>query len=161
MESQEPVMTCEDIESILPHRYPFLLVDRVDEILPGPDPKKRLGRKIRAVKNVTVNEPFFQGHFPSWKVMPGVLQLETMAQAAALGAIIEGDGSFDVAIVACDKARFRQPVVPGDTLEIVAEIVKDRGMMFSAKGEIYVKGKLVSEAELMARVFPGGKEKSN
>ena len=158
MSEVSPVMTYQDIEKILPHRYPFLLIDRVDELHPGEDPTARFGRKIRAIKNVTATEPHFTGHFPHWKVMPGVLQIEAMAQACALCCYLPGDEGMDVVIVSVDKARFRVPVVPGDTLEVHCEIIKERSLMFGAKAEIFVRGKKVSEAEILARVFPGGKQ---
>lgn len=138
---------------MLPHRFPFLLVDRVDEMVRGAGPG-RIGTKIRAIKNVTFNEPFFPGHFPHRPVMPGVLQLEAMAQAAAL-ACIEKDGpKMDVAIAAVDNARFRRPVVPGDTLEISAEVVKDRGQILQLRCEARVRGQVASEVDIMAKMFP-------
>lgn len=146
-------MDIEKIQSLLPHRYPFLLVDRVLEILPGPDPKARQGRKIRALKNVTANEPFFEGHFPNWKIMPGVLQVEALAQAAALASILPTDSKFDVAIVSITNAKFRRPVVPGDQLILTAEILKERGPMISVGATAFVEDQKVAEMELMARVF--------
>src|SRR4051812_35968090 len=123
-----PVLTPMDIMRILPHRYPFLLVDRVDELHRVTSPN-RVGTRIRAIKNVTFNEQFFVGHFPHRPVMPGVLQIEAMAQVAALACAPYGKDApkMDVAIAAIDACRFRRPVVPGDTLEIEAEITKDRG----------------------------------
>lgn len=144
-----------DIMRILPHRYPFLLVDRVDEITRGTGPN-RAGTKIRAIKNVTFNEQFFVGHFPHRPVMPGVLQIEAMAQVAALAcAPVDDSGpKMDVAIAAVDGCRFRKPVLPGDTLEIEAEIVKDRGQILVLKTFARVRGEIVSEAEIIAKMFP-------
>lgn len=142
-----------DIMNLLPHRFPFLLVDRVEEIL-RPESGARVGRKIRAIKNVTINEPFFPGHFPHRPVMPGVLQIEAMAQVAAL-ACAEVDGpKMDVAIAGINDARFRRPVVPGDTLEITAEVLKDRAQMLVIKCEARVQGQIVSETEMIAKMFP-------
>lgn len=143
-----------DIMRLLPHRFPFLLVDRVDEII---RPQTgRVGTKIRAVKNVSFNEPFFQGHFPHRPVMPGVLQIEAMAQVAALACVdtYPGAQQMDVAVVAVDGARFRQPVVPGDTLDIEAEVVKERSMMIFVKCTAKVRGKQVAEVEVTAKMFP-------
>lgn len=148
-----PYLSAVEIMRLLPHRFPFLLVDRVDERTLGDGPG-RAGTKIRAVKNVTINEPFFPGHFPHRPVMPGVLQIEAMAQVAALS-VIEKDGpKMDVAIAGIDGARFRRPVAPGDTLEITAEILKDRGQILQVRCETRVRGQIVSEAELMAKMFP-------
>lgn len=148
-----PYLSPFDIMRILPHRFPFLLVDRVDELILGPGPT-RVGSIIRAIKNVTFNEPFFPGHFPHRPVMPGVLLIEAMAQVAAL-ACVEKDGpKMDVAIAGVDGARFRQPVLPGDTLEIMAECLKDRGQILQFKCEARVRGKVVSEVEIMAKMFP-------
>lgn len=146
-------MDIEKIQSLLPHRYPFLLVDRVLSVEPGPDPNQRVGRKIRAIKNVTANEPYFPGHFPKWKIMPGVLQVEALAQAAALACILPTDSKFDVAIASINNAKFRRPVVPGDQLLLTAEITKARGPMISVRAEAFVDNQLVAEMELMARVF--------
>jgi 3-hydroxyacyl-[acyl-carrier-protein] dehydratase len=150
-----PVLTATDIMRLLPHRYPFLLVDRVDEIIRGPGPT-RAGTRIRAIKNVTFNEQFFVGHFPHRPVMPGVLQIEAMAQVAALAcaSLEPGAPQMDVAIAAVDGCRFRKPVGPGDTLEIEAEIVKDRGQILVLRTLARVRGEIVSEAELMAKMFP-------
>ena len=138
-------MDINEIMKVLPHRYPFLLIDRVVSF----DPNKTLV----AIKNVTINEPFFQGHFPGHPVMPGVLIIEAMAQTAALLAFKSLDITKPedqvVYFVGIDKARFKKPVVPGDQLIITAEIVRNlKGIWkFSAKAE--VDGKLASEAVLM------------
>ncbi|RYZ76187.1 MAG: 3-hydroxyacyl-ACP dehydratase FabZ [Proteobacteria bacterium] len=147
-----PLYTANDILKLLPHRFPFLLVDRVESLVRPAGPS-RVGRKIRAIKNVTINEPFFPGHFPHRPVMPGVLQIEVLAQAAALGcADLEGP-KMDVAIAGVNNARFRKPVVPGDTLEVTAEVIKDRSGLLIVKCEARVDGDIVCEAELIAKVF--------
>lgn len=154
MEKQTVLWGIEQIEEKLPHRFPFVLIDKVLSIESGPDANKRFGRKIRAIKCVTATESHFQGHFPKRRVMPGVLQVEAMAQASALACILPGDeDSFDVAIASIEGARFRKPVVPGDQLLVVAEVVKERGTIFVAKAECFVDGEKVAEAELMAKVF--------
>lgn len=151
--SEGPVLDINAILKLLPHRFPFLLVDRVEE-LHKPEGGARVGRKIRAIKNVTFNEPFFPGHFPHRPVMPGVLQIEAMAQAAAIACVDVGGPQMDVAIAAVDRARFRRPVVPGDVLEITAEVLKDRSMMIVIRCEAKVRGLAVAECELIAKMFP-------
>ncbi|MBA4739971.1 MAG: 3-hydroxyacyl-ACP dehydratase FabZ [Burkholderiales bacterium] len=138
-------MDISEIMKVLPHRYPFLLIDRVETFDPN--------RTLVAIKNVTINEPFFQGHFPDHPVMPGVLIIEAMAQAAALLAF-KSMGTTKpedhvVYFVGIDKARFKKPVVPGDQLTITAEIVRNlKGIWkFSVKAES--GGQLASEAVLM------------
>ena len=138
-------MDIKEIMKVLPHRYPFLLIDRVVSF----DPNKTLV----ATKNVTINEPFFQGHFPGHPVMPGVLIIEAMAQTAALLAFqsldITKPENHVVYFVGIDQARFKKPVAPGDQLIITAEIIRNlKGIWkFSAKAE--VDGKIASEAVLM------------
>ncbi|HUI93440.1 MAG TPA: bifunctional UDP-3-O-[3-hydroxymyristoyl] N-acetylglucosamine deacetylase/3-hydroxyacyl-ACP dehydratase [Chitinivibrionales bacterium] len=149
-EAGESPVPFEEICAILPHRYPFLLIDRVLEI----EPRK----KIVAVKNVTYNEPFFQGHFPGDPVMPGVLQIEAMAQA---GGIIGLHGKkFDkgnaIAFLGIDKARFRGWVKPGDVLRIEVETLQDRRNTMRFGGKCYVGDKLVCEAELFAMLGKKG-----
>ena len=138
-------MTIEEIKHYLPHRYPFLLIDRVTEF--------EKDKRLVALKNVTVNEPFFPGHFPHYHVMPGVLIVEAMAQAAAVLSLKslgqKNDGRWVYYFVGIDGARFKRPVVPGD--QLVIEIVQGRvgrGIgKFMAKAT--VGGQLVTEAELM------------
>ena len=139
------VMDIKAIEAVLPHRYPFLMVDRVVEL----EPMKRLV----ALKSVTINEPFFAGHFPGHAVMPGVLVLEALAQAAALLAkksVAERTDDQVTYLMAIDNARFRRPVVPGDRLELHVEIVKHKGAIWKEKGTALVDGHVVAEAEFMA-----------
>jgi 3-hydroxyacyl-[acyl-carrier-protein] dehydratase len=139
-------MDIQQILTKLPHRYPFLLVDRVLEI--------ERGQRIRALKNVTINEPFFVGHFPVRPVMPGVLILEALAQAAALLSI---DGSAQGAIredevvyfVGIDNARFKRPVGPGDQLILEADIDRIKSGIYRFRTRASVEGQVVAEAELM------------
>jgi len=133
-----------DIMRLLPHRYPFLLVDRIIEFVKG--------EQIVGVKNVTINEPFFQGHFPGHPIMPGVLILEAMAQVGGVFAILaEEVGENQVPyFVGIDKARFRKPVLPGDVLILALELQKVRRGIYSFLGKATVDGKLVAEAELKA-----------
>jgi len=151
-DEKPPVYTITEIMKLLPHRYPFLLVDRVEELYVPPS-GARVGRKIRAIKNVTINEPFFPGHFPHRPVMPGVLQIEAMAQVAAISCVELGAGRKDVAIAGIDGARFRRPVVPGDTLEMTAEVLKDRNSILVVKCEARVRGEIVCEAQMIAKMF--------
>ncbi len=134
-----------DILRHLPHRYPFLLVDRVLSCEPG--------RSLTAIKNVTINEPFFQGHFPSYPVMPGVLLLEALAQATGILGVQsmeqkpdEGEMYFFVGI---DKARFKRPVGPGDQVLLEVELIKVRRRIWKFHGEASVDGNLVASADLL------------
>jgi beta-hydroxyacyl-ACP dehydratase FabZ len=138
----ELILDSTQIQQILPHRYPFLLIDRVVEFEPG--------KRITAIKNVTFNEPFFQGHFPGAPVMPGVLVVEAMAQAGGLVLMgtIEDPQSKVMLFTGIDNARFRRPVVPGDTLTIVMTLLKFKRNLCRLKGEAFVDGKLVAEAEV-------------
>ncbi len=148
-----PYLDASEILQLLPHRFPFLLVDRVNELKRGEGPS-RVGTRIRAIKNVTFNEPYFPGHFPHRPVMPGVLQIEAMAQVAALACVDKDGERMDVAIAGVDGARFRRPVVPGDTLEIEAEVVKDRGQILLVRCVARVRGQVVCEGEMIAKMFP-------
>ncbi len=134
-----------DILKILPHRYPFVLVDRILALTPG--------ESIRALKNVTINEPFFQGHFPTEPVMPGVLIMEGMAQAGALLAYLtdqEKIGNNLVYFAGMDGVRFRRKVVPGDQLIFDLVVIKRKGKIFKIGGTAMVDGQVAAEAELMA-----------
>ncbi len=147
------VMDVNAIEQILPHRYPFLLVDRVLSLEPM--------KKLVAVKCVTVNEPFFAGHFPGHPVMLGVLILEALAQAAGLlakGSMLEETGDKVTYLMAIDNARFRKPVVPGDRIELHVEVVKRKGDIWKEKGVAKVDGEVVAEAEFMAILVDRKKE---
>ncbi len=131
-----------DIQAILPHRYPFLLVDRLLEVVPG--------ERAVGLKNVTINEPFFQGHFPGYPVMPGVLIVEAMAQvgAAAILTMEENRGRLAL-FTGIDNLRFKRQVVPGDTLRLEMEIIKMRGPVGKGRGTATVEGKVVAAGELM------------
>jgi 3-hydroxyacyl-[acyl-carrier-protein] dehydratase len=139
------MMDIHEILKLLPHRYPFLMVDRVIAI--------EKGKSIRAVKNVTINEPFFIGHFPHRPVMPGVLMLEAMAQAAALLSFAtEGVTPDDKTVyyfAGLDGARFRRPVEPGDQLVMDVSVLRNKGGIYKFKGEARVGEELACEAELM------------
>ncbi len=135
----------QEIQKILPHAYPFLLVDRIVEI--------ETGKRIVGIKNVTYNEPFFQGHFPGRPIMPGVLIIEAMAQTAgvlALRSLPEEDRKKPVYFLGIDNVRFRKVVIPGDQLRLELEITKHRQAIWGFKGKALVDGKLVTEAELLA-----------
>ncbi len=141
------MMDIGEIQNLLPHRYPFLLVDRVVEIVPG--------QKLTAYKNVTINEPFFNGHFPGHPVMPGVLILEALAQASAI--LAYKSENMDPAqkvtyLMGVDGARFRKPVVPGDRLQLVIEVLRHKGAVWKTKGTALVEGVKVSEGEFLATV---------
>ena len=141
----ESELNIQDIMKRLPHRYPFLLVDRVLHM--------EIGKSLRAVKNVTMNEPFFQGHFPAMPVMPGVLIIEALAQAAALLAFVSEDKYGENAAVyfaGIDKARFRKPVTPGDRLELLANVSRRRSGMWQMETQALVDGHEVASALLMA-----------
>jgi 3-hydroxyacyl-[acyl-carrier-protein] dehydratase len=134
------------IQAILPHRYPFLLIDRVLEI-------QRM-KKIVALKNVTINEPFFQGHFPSFPIMPGVLIVEAMAQAGGTLLLTEIDDRHDKLMVftGIEKARFRRPVVPGDQVRIEVEVLAWRRTAVRMGGKASVNGKVVCEATISCQL---------
>jgi len=142
------MMDLAEIQKMLPHRYPFLLVDRVVEIVPG--------QKLLAYKNVSINEPFFTGHFPGHPVMPGVLILESLAQACALLAYksAEMDPTREVSyLMAIDGAKFRKPVLPGDRLDLEVTILKHKGPIWKQKGIASVNGVKVAEGEFLATVM--------
>ncbi len=141
-----PGLGVEDIRALLPHRYPFLLVDRIRELEPD--------RRIVGIKNVTVNEPFFQGHFPGRPVMPGVLIIEAMAQVGGILAFKSAAlaGQPVVYLTGVDHAKFRKPVVPGDQLRLEVEVVKRRSPFWKMQAKAYVETDLVCEAELTAMV---------
>jgi 3-hydroxyacyl-[acyl-carrier-protein] dehydratase len=136
-------MDIQQIQSLLPHRYPFLLVDRVLECEPG--------RRLVAMKNVTFNEPFFQGHFPSKPVMPGVLLIEAMAQATGLLAMESAEVPREAIyyLVGVDKARFKRPVVPGDQLIFDVQVLKHKREIWVFAAEAKVDDSVVASAEIM------------
>jgi 3-hydroxyacyl-[acyl-carrier-protein] dehydratase len=134
------------IQQILPHRYPFLLIDRVIEI--------ERKRRIVAIKNVTVNEPFFQGHFPGFPVMPGVLSIEAMAQAggALLLTEVEDRENKVMFFTGIERARFRRPIVPGDQLRLEVKVLAWRRNAVRMEGFAYVDGKVAAEAVITCRL---------
>lgn len=138
------VLSIQEIMKLLPHRYPMLLVDRILEIEPA--------KRIVGVKNVSANEPFFQGHFPGAPVMPGVLIIESMAQCGAILFARELPDREKKLFYfgAVDKARFRKPVVPGDQLILECEVMQRRGFTVRLRGNAKVDGALVAEAELLS-----------
>ena len=133
-----------EIMKLLPHRYPFLLVDRIAEF--------ETGKRIVGIKNVTINEPFFQGHFPDHPIMPGVLILEAMAQVGGVYAILAKEvGENQVPyFVGIDKAKFRKPVLPGDVLYLNLELLKVKRGIYQFDGKATVDGKVVAQAVLKA-----------
>ncbi|WP_176068045.1 3-hydroxyacyl-ACP dehydratase FabZ [Anaeromyxobacter diazotrophicus] len=145
-------MNVQQIEKLLPHRYPFLLVDRIVELEPN--------KRVVGVKCVTANEPFFVGHFPGHPVMPGVLILEALAQASALMTLTtmpeEQRAGKVIYFMAIDGARFRKPVVPGDRLELHCEMLKNKGTIIKVRGEAKVDGQVVAEGEFMAMLADAG-----
>lgn len=134
----------QEITKYLPHRYPFILVDRIIEL--------EEFKRVVGIKNVTINEPFFQGHFPGNPIMPGVLILEAMAQVAGILGLhsLGHQGDQRVYFLGIDKARFRKPVVPGDQLRFELEVLQHRGGIWRFKGVALVDGIKVAEAELLA-----------
>jgi 3-hydroxyacyl-[acyl-carrier-protein] dehydratase len=149
------VLDINQIQAILPHRYPFLLIDRVVEI----ERKQR----IVAIKNVTINEPFFQGHFPGFPIMPGVLMVEAMAQAGGALLLTEVPDRDNMLMVfaGIEKARFRRPVTPGDQLKIIVEVLAWRTVAVRMEGKIYVGEKLVAEGIITCRLVPRGQDAGN
>ena len=136
----------QEIMEMIPHRYPFLLIDKVTRIVPD--------ATAVGIKNVTMNEPFFQGHFPSQPIMPGVLIIEAMAQTSAI-LVLETTGTKAGSVVyfmTVDKARFRKPIGPGDQVFLHVEKVQSRGSVWKFRGEARVDGKLMAEATYSAMI---------
>ena len=135
----------DEIKRLIPHRYPFLLIDKVVDIVKN--------QSATGIKNVTINEPYFNGHFPSSPVVPGVLQIETMAQTAAVlvaKSLNFSDSSTLVLLTTIDNTKFRKPVVPGDVMSIAISVQKMRNKLWKFKGEVTVGSQRVSECEFSA-----------
>lgn len=150
----ETILDIDAIQQIIPHRYPFLLVDRVVE-------KNEDGTFQIAIKNVSFNEPYFQGHFPGFPIMPGVLQIEALAQAGGIMSLTMPSshaempqGSFDTFLMAVENAKFRKPVRPGDQLHLETTLISLRRNTAKIKGVVRVDGKVVTEADIMFMLVP-------
>lgn len=144
MESTKNVIDVEEIKALIPHRYPFLLVDRVLDYVPG--------ESIHAIKNVTVNEPVFTGHFPGYSIFPGVLILEALAQASGILGFKSVENKKDgemFLFASIDNARFKKPVLPGDTMHLHLDFLKERRGMWKFYAEARVDGNVVCSADLM------------
>jgi UDP-3-O-[3-hydroxymyristoyl] N-acetylglucosamine deacetylase/3-hydroxyacyl-[acyl-carrier-protein] dehydratase len=145
--AQDGAMDIQGVMKLLPHRYPFLMVDRIAKVD---------GNHVIGIKNVTMNESYFQGHFPGHPVMPGVLQLEAMAQVAGILMLKNAENAGKMAyFMAADDVKWRKPVHPGDVLVIDVELTKVRGKIGKAKGECKVGGEVVSEAAVTFMLFEG------
>jgi 3-hydroxyacyl-[acyl-carrier-protein] dehydratase len=144
----------QEIMGFLPHRYPFLLIDRIVEFEPA--------KRLVAIKNVTINEPFFQGHFPGYPIMPGVLVVEAMAQAGGIIMMHEmADRAHKLVVfTGIERAKFRRPVTPGDQLRIEVEVLSFRTRAGRIEGRALVDGKMACEATLTCQVVPRSREKS-
>ncbi len=140
-----PVMDIQRIQEILPHRYPFLLVDRIDEVE---------AERIVGTKNVTINEPFFTGHFPEFPVMPGVLIVEAMAQVAGVLVLSQMEDRKNklVLLAAVEEAKFRKPVRPGDQLKIEMKVLKRKATIAKMTGSAMVDGNVVAEATMLCKL---------
>lgn len=137
------MLTAQEIMRLLPHRYPFLLLDRITELDPG--------RRVIGLKNVTINEPFFMGHFPGYPIMPGVLIIEALAQAGGILALKAMGSEGKIALFAgIDNCKFRRPVLPGDQLRLECTVLARKGPVWKMHGEATVDGVLAAKADLTA-----------
>ena len=142
-----------EILNLIPHRYPFLLVDRIEEII--------VNQSCTGIKNVTINEPFFPGHFPGHPIMPGVLIIESMAQTASALVVYGYDGDIEglsVYLMKVDKAKFRKPVLPGDQLRMEITKERNKGEVWQFFGKVFVDENLVAEASITAMVVKLGEK---
>lgn len=140
-------MDIQEILQFLPHRYPILLVDRILEVEPG--------KRCVGLKNVTINEPFFQGHYPGLPIMPGVLIVESMAQAGAVILLTDPKFSGSVPVIgSIDKVKFRRQVVPGDSMRLEIELVSLKGTVGKIRGRASVEGQIAAEMEMMFKLLP-------
>lgn len=143
----KPILDINDIREIIPHRYPFLLVDKVTEYEPG--------IKGKGYKNITANEPFFQGHFPGNPIMPGVLIVEAMAQLGCVVMLLKEENKGKIGLFAgIEGVRFKRPVIPGDKLDFQVELIKMKGPIGRFKGLATVEGQLACEAEVIFAIVP-------
>ncbi len=139
------MLSIQEIMELLPHRYPFLLVDRIVELEPG--------KRIVGIKNVTINEPFFSGHFPGHPIMPGVLIVEALAQVGGIMALMAMGGGKRIAYFAgIENCKFRRPVVPGDQLRLEATVLAHKGPVWKVHGEARVDGVLAARADVIATI---------
>lgn len=148
-------LNIQEILDLLPHRYPFLLIDRVIEF--------ERAKRLVAIKNVTINEPFFQGHFPGYPIMPGVLVVEAMAQAGGIILMHELPDRHEKLVVftGIERAKFRRPVTPGDQLRIEIDVLSFRPRAGRIEGKAFVDGKLACEATLTCQVVPRKRQQSS
>lgn len=141
------MLRADQIQQILPHRYPFLLIDRITEL--------EVGKRAKGFKNVTINEEFFQGHFPGYPVMPGVLIIEAMAQVGGVALLSSDDFKGRIVfLTGVDNARFKRQVIPGDVLTMEVEFTKLRGTMGKGHGRVTVDDELVCEADILFAIGP-------
>lgn len=150
-------LTIEQIRQFLPHRFPFLLVDRILEILPGTGsdgrlPGVKVGTRVVGIKSVSYNEPYFHGHFPDYAVVPGVMIIETMAQVACFSIYPWITEKFQCALLGVDAARFRKPVIPGDLLRVETVVTKNKGGLWGFQCVALVDGQKVAEADILANM---------
>lgn len=164
----------DQVQKLLPHRHPFLMVDRVLEIQPVGDlantafDTSKVGIKVTALKSVAFNEPWFQGHFPGFAIMPGVLIVEALAQAASFSIYpyFESDigrlsRNFECILVGVDNVRFRKPVVPGDSLRLETEVTRVRGRLWGFKCVASVDGQKAAEADILVNLVAHGEDRSS
>jgi 3-hydroxyacyl-[acyl-carrier-protein] dehydratase len=157
-------LNIEQIRNFLPHRAPFLLVDRVLDIFPNSNlndlsPTNMVGTRVVALKNLSYNEPFFQGHFPKFSIFPGVLLIEAMAQASSFAIypylekeLAGNTADFECILVGVDAVRFRKPTTPGDSIKIESTVTKCRGSLWAFHCEAFVENQKVAEADIMANL---------